>query len=98
LKKTRPKSTPQGGLGLRGLNLGKTIHPCLLCLLLVICLFSLILSSLALLFANIVLSCFKLNSHLKEATPCKKELVLSFLIYLSLLALYSIDLLVVLTC
>jgi hypothetical protein len=38
------KWTPQRGLGLRGPNLGKTNHPCLVCLLLVICLCFLFLS------------------------------------------------------
>jgi hypothetical protein len=44
--------------------------------LLVICLLSLTLSSLALFFAHIIWCCFKLNSHLSEATLRKKELEL----------------------
>jgi hypothetical protein len=45
-------------------NLGKTNHPCHLCLLLVICLSSPSLSSLALFFVDIALCCFWLNSHI----------------------------------
>jgi hypothetical protein len=77
LKETRPLWTPQRGLGLRGPNLGKTNHPCFVCLLLVICLFTLFLSSLALLFANIILCCFKLNSHLEKQLLARKNLCLS---------------------
>jgi hypothetical protein len=42
--------------------------------LLVICLFSPFLSSLALLFANIILCCFKLNSHLEKQLLARKNL------------------------
>jgi hypothetical protein len=76
------------GLGLRGPNLGKTNHLCLLCLLLVICLFFLFLSSLALLFANIILCCFKINSHLEKQLLARKNLCYSSS-YLSPLALFS---------
>jgi hypothetical protein len=63
-------------------------RPCLLCLLLVICLFSPFLSSLALLFANIFLCCFKLNSHLEKQLLARKNLCYSSS-YLSPLALLS---------
>jgi hypothetical protein len=55
--------------------------------LLVICLFSLFLSSLALLFANIILCCFKLNSHLEKQLLARNNLCLSSS-YLSPLALF----------
>jgi hypothetical protein len=42
-------------------------------LLLVICLLSLTLSSIALFFAHIIWCCFKLKSHLSKATPRKKR-------------------------
>jgi hypothetical protein len=58
-----------------------------MCLLLVICLFSLFLSSLALLFANIFLCCFKLKSHLEKQLLARKNLCYSS--YLSPLALFS---------
>jgi hypothetical protein len=67
----------------------------LLCLLLVICLFSLILSSLALFFANIIWYCFKLNSHQVKQRLARKNLCYCSS-YLSPLVLFSIDLLVVL--
>jgi hypothetical protein len=94
-KETRPKWTPQRGLGLRGPNLGKTNHPCLLCLLLVIYLFSPFSSSLALFFANIIWYCFKLKSHLVKQCLARKNLCYCSS-YLSPLALFSIVLLVVL--
>jgi hypothetical protein len=47
--------------------------------LLVICLFSPSLSSLALLFANILLCCFKLKPHLEKQLLARKELMLLFL-------------------
>jgi hypothetical protein len=90
------KWTPQRGLGLRGPNLGKTNHPCLVCLLLVICLLSLSLS----------FSCTILRYHLlvlpqypllfSGATLCKKRTLCSCSSCLSLLALLSIYLVVVL--
>jgi hypothetical protein len=45
----------------------KTNHPCHLCLLLVICLSSPSLSSLALFFVDTALCCFGLNSHISNA-------------------------------
>ena len=64
-------------------------------LLLVICLLSLTLSSLALFFAHIIWCCFKLKSHLSEATLRKKELEL--VLFSSKLSCFIIiDLLVVL--
>jgi hypothetical protein len=88
LKETHPLWTPQRGLGLQGPNLGKTNHPCLSCLLFVICLFSPLPSSLALLFANNILCCFKLNSHLEKQLLARKNLCFSSS-YLSPLALLS---------
>jgi hypothetical protein len=58
-------------------------------------LFYLILSSLALFFANIIWYCFKLNSHLVKQRLGRKNLCYCSS-YLSPLALFSIDLLVVL--
>jgi hypothetical protein len=80
-----------------GLNLGKTNHPCLLCLLLVICLFSSSLSSLALFLANIILCCLKLNSHLEKQRLTRKNLCY-YSSYLSPLTSFSINLLVALIC
>jgi hypothetical protein len=51
-------------------------------------LFSPFLSSLALLFANIILCCFKLNSHLEKQLLARKNLCF-FSSYLSPLALFS---------
>jgi hypothetical protein len=75
------KWTPQRGLGLRGPNLGKTNHPCLVCLLLVICLLSLSLSFLALFFAIISLCCLKIHPYLVEQHLARKNFV--FLLFLS---------------
>jgi hypothetical protein len=52
----------------------------------VICLLSPYLSSLALFFANIILCCFKLNSHLEKQHLARKNLCYSSS-YLSPLAL-----------
>jgi hypothetical protein len=51
-------------------------------------LFSPLLSSLALLFANIILRCFKLNSDLEKQLLARKNLCFSSS-YLSPLALFS---------
>ena len=75
LKETRSLWPPQRGLGLRGPNLGKTNHPCLVCLLLVICLFFPFLSfSCTTLFANTIWCCFKLNSHLVKQHIARENL------------------------
>jgi hypothetical protein len=63
----------------------------------VICLSSPSLSSLALFFVDITLCCFKLNSHLEKQRLARKNLCY-FSAYLSPLALFSIDILVVLFC
>jgi hypothetical protein len=55
------------------------------------------LSSLALFFANIILCCFKLNSHLEKQHLARNNLCYSSS-YLSPLALFSINILVVLIC
>jgi hypothetical protein len=57
----------------------------------VICLFSSSLSSLALFLANIILCCFKLNSHLEKQRLARKNLCYSSS-YLSPLASFSLKL------
>jgi hypothetical protein len=56
----------------------------------VICLFSLALSFLAPLFANIIWCCFKLNSHLVKQHVARKELVLVLFSSKGFLLCYSI--------
>ena len=63
----KDSSLVDSSVGIRFLvnrTLVKTNHSCHLCLLLVICLSSPSLSSLALFFVDITLCCLKLNSHI----------------------------------